>query len=83
MIAMLGFASNVSLGLWTRSTVDSVAFDAAFEKKSSSADQPYFVLKAPNGLVIGTSQMYSSEAARETGIASVITHAATTDTKEA
>lgn len=29
MIAMLGFASNVSLGLWTRSTVDSVAFDAA------------------------------------------------------
>ena len=55
---------------------------AAFEKKASTADQPYFVLKAPNGLIIGSSQMYSSDAARDTGIASVITHAATTETKE-
>ena len=29
VIAMLGFAANVAIGLWTRSTVDSVAYDAA------------------------------------------------------
>jgi uncharacterized protein YegP (UPF0339 family) len=42
-----------------------------FEKKSSTAGQPYFVLKASNGQVIGTSEMYSSEAGRDNGIASV------------
>ena len=29
LIALLGLASNVALGLWTRSTVDAVAYDAA------------------------------------------------------
>lgn len=29
LMALLGLAVNVSLGLWTRSTVDSVAYDAA------------------------------------------------------
>lgn len=32
--------------------------------------QPYFVLKGGNGEIIGTSQMYSSEAARDQGIVS-------------
>ncbi len=44
---------------------------ASFERKQSSAHQPYFVLKASNGEVIGTSQMYASEAARDHGIVSV------------
>ncbi|MSX01446.1 MAG: hypothetical protein F2694_08235 [Actinobacteria bacterium] len=39
MIAMLGFASNVSLGLWTRSTVDSVAFDAARRVATAPLEQ--------------------------------------------
>jgi uncharacterized protein YegP (UPF0339 family) len=42
-----------------------------FELKESVANEPYFVLKAQNGLIIGTSQMYSSTAAAEIGIASV------------
>jgi uncharacterized protein YegP (UPF0339 family) len=42
-----------------------------FEMKTSTADEPYFVLKAQNGEIIGTSQMYSSAAAAEGGIASV------------
>jgi uncharacterized protein len=45
-----------------------------FELKTSIASEPYFVLKAQNGLVIGTSQMYSSTAAAEIGIASVQTN---------
>lgn len=46
-------------------------FDSKFEKRTSVANQPYFVLKAENGQVIGTSEMYSSTSARDNGIASV------------
>jgi uncharacterized protein len=42
-----------------------------FEHKFSTAGEPYFVLKAQNGEIIGNSQMYSSTAAAEIGIASV------------
>lgn len=45
------------------------ADDKRFERKHSSANQPYFVLKAANGQVIGSSQMYASEAAMENEIA--------------
>src|SRR5690348_4116994 len=47
------------------------ADEARFERKSSKRSEPYFVLKAPNGQIIGMSEMYSSEAACENGIASV------------
>ena len=50
--------------------------DARFERKKSSADEPYFVLKAANGQIIGKSEMYSSVASMENGIASVKTNAA-------
>lgn len=53
-----------------------------FEKKTSTASQPYFVLKAANGQTIGTSEMYSSEAARDNGIASVQTNSPSTTVKE-
>jgi len=42
-----------------------------FERKTASNGKPYFNLKAANHEVIGASQMYSSETARDTGIASV------------
>jgi uncharacterized protein len=42
-----------------------------FERKTSKRAEPYFVLKASNGQIIGMSEMYSSEAACENGIASV------------
>ena len=43
-----------------------------FERLSSAGAEPYFTLKAANGQVIGRSQMYSSSAAMEIGIASVV-----------
>ena len=49
--------------------------DARYEKKESTSGKPYFVLKAANHQVIGMSEMYESEAARDNGIASVKTHA--------
>ena len=42
-----------------------------FEKKTSVKGEPYFVLKASNGEVIGTSEMYSSAANRDNGISAV------------
>jgi uncharacterized protein YegP (UPF0339 family) len=47
------------------------ADDARFDRRTSVAGEPYFVLKAANGEVIGTSEMYSSASSRERGIASV------------
>ena len=45
--------------------------DGRYDRRMAQNNQPYFVLKASNGEVIGVSEMYSSKAAMETGIASV------------
>jgi len=45
--------------------------DSKFDKLTASNGKPYFVLKAGNGQVIGTSQMYADEAGRDNGISSV------------
>lgn len=45
--------------------------DERYERKTSSNGKEFFNLKASNGQVIGTSQMYSSAAARDAGILSV------------
>lgn len=45
--------------------------DERFEQKTSSRGEPYFVLKAANHQIIGQSQMYSSESARDGGIGAV------------
>ncbi|SMG45214.1 YegP family protein [Arenibacter troitsensis] len=45
--------------------------DARYERNTAKDGSPYFNLKASNGQVIGKSEMYSSTAAMENGIASV------------
>ena len=45
--------------------------DARYERKDSTNGKPTFNLKATNGQVIGTSELYESVAARENGIESV------------
>jgi uncharacterized protein YegP (UPF0339 family) len=47
------------------------AEDKRFERKTSHTGKPYFVLKAGNHEVIGTSQMYKSADSMEAGIAAV------------
>ena len=49
--------------------------DARFEKKTSSNDKYYFSLKASNGQIIGSSEMYESAAGRDNGIESVKSNA--------
>ncbi len=49
--------------------------DSKYDKKTSSNNKYYFNLKASNGQIIGTSEMYESEQARDNGIASVKSNA--------
>ena len=53
-----------------------------FEVKTTASDQPYFILKAKNHQEIGRSQYYSSLAAAQNGIESVVNNAATTTIKD-
>lgn len=53
-----------------------------FKPLTAKNGAPYFTLVAANGEIIGTSEMYSTEAARDKGIASVQNNAATTVIKE-
>ncbi len=58
------------------------ALDERYERKSASNGKPYFNLKAANHQVIGTSQMYGDEAARDAGIASVKANGVSTTVKD-
>lgn len=53
-----------------------------FEVRTSKSNKPYFVLKASNGEIIGTSQMYSSDRSAQNGIASVIANSSSDTIKE-
>ncbi|WP_407483775.1 YegP family protein [Elizabethkingia meningoseptica] len=49
--------------------------DSKFDRKTSSNGKHYFNLKATNGQIIGTSEMYESSSGRDNGIESVKTNA--------
>ena len=56
--------------------------DARFERKEAKNGQFYFNLKASNGQNIGKSEMYTTKASMENGIASVKKNAPDADVKE-
>ncbi|WP_158838031.1 YegP family protein [Polaribacter sp. L3A8] len=56
--------------------------DSKFDKKTSSNGKPYFNLKASNGQIIGTSEMYESTSGRDNGIASVKNNAPSASTED-
>lgn len=49
--------------------------DGRYDRLTAKDGSPYFNLKAKNGQVIGTSEMYSGTSAMEKGIASVKSNA--------
>ena len=51
--------------------------DERFDRKTSTNGKYYFNLKASNGQIIGTSEIYESSSARENGIESVKVNAVT------
>ena len=50
--------------------------DARYERKTTSAGEPFFVLTATNGQTIGKSESYNGAAGMENGITSVKANAA-------
>lgn len=58
------------------------ALEERYERKISSNNKAFFNLKAANNQVIGTSQMYASDASREAGITSVKANGSSTTIKD-
>ncbi|SHI72089.1 YegP family protein [Flavobacterium terrae] len=49
--------------------------ESNFDKKTAANGKAYFNLKAGNGQIIGSSQMYESEQGRDNGVSSVMENA--------
>jgi uncharacterized protein YegP (UPF0339 family) len=56
--------------------------DAHYEHRAANPGEPYFVLKAAGGEVLGRSELYASAQAVENGIASVQRHAPDARTRD-
>lgn len=66
-----GYAAKPSCLNGIESVRNNSKEDGRFERLTSSNGKFYFNLKATNGQVVGSSQMYESEASRDNGIESV------------
>ncbi|MDF2186817.1 YegP family protein [Paraflavitalea sp. CAU 1676] len=66
-----GYATKSSCENGIASVKTNSQDDSKFIRKTASNGLFYFNLKANNGEVIGTSEMYASESGRESGIYSV------------
>ena len=56
--------------------------DARYQLKTASDGSPFFALTGANGQVIGRSEMYSTAAARDKGVASVKANGPTLTVKD-
>lgn len=75
ILASQGYAAKSSCLNGIESVRKNSADDEKFERKESANGKYFFNLKATNGQVIGSSEMYESKAACENGIASVTKNA--------
>lgn len=75
ILASEGYSSKDGCENGIDSVKENSQNDARFERKETSNGGFRFNLKAGNGQVIGTSETYTSEAARENGIESVAKNA--------
>lgn len=72
-----GYTAKSSCMNGIESVRNNSTLDERYDRRVSTNGKPYFVLKAGNGQVIGNSEMYESEKARENGIESVKRNART------
>jgi uncharacterized protein YegP (UPF0339 family) len=77
-----GYKTKASCENGIASVKNNAVDEGKFERKAAANGKLYFNLKATNGQVIGSSQMYENEASRDKGIASVMTNAPTATTEE-
>lgn len=71
ILASEGYKQKASAENGIESVRKNAPEDERYERKETSSGKPMFNLKATNGQVIGTSESYSSESARDNGIESV------------
>lgn len=75
VLASEGYSSKTNCENGIESIRKNSQDDNKFDRKISSNGKFYFNLKATNGQIIGTSEMYESENSRDNGIESVKTNA--------
>jgi len=66
-----GYTTKQSCHVGIASCQRNSPYDSHYDRLMSSNSKYYFNLKAENGQVIGTSQMYESSTGREVGISAV------------
>ena len=71
ILASEGYKAKTSCTNGIESVRKNSQDESKFERLESKSGKPYFNLKATNGQVIGTSEMYESASGMENGIASV------------
>lgn len=74
-----GYAAKSSCEHGIESVKNNASDDTHYDRKTSTNGKHYFSLKASNGQIIGSSEMYESTSARENGIESVMKNAAIAD----
>ncbi|RWX01636.1 YegP family protein [Flavobacterium cerinum] len=77
ILASEGYSSKSGCEKGIESVKKNSQDDSQFDKLTAKNGKPYFNLKATNGQIIGTSEMYESTSARDNGIESVKTNAPT------
>jgi uncharacterized protein YegP (UPF0339 family) len=70
-----GYSAKASCTQGIASVRNHAPNSSNYDRKTSANGKPYFTLKASNGQIIGSSELYESQAACENGIASVMTNA--------
>ncbi|WP_293914783.1 MULTISPECIES: YegP family protein [unclassified Sphingobacterium] len=70
-----GYTTKASCQNGIASVKTNAPLDNRYDRKEAKNGKYYFNLKAGNGEIIGTSQMYANNAGRDNGIESVKTNA--------
>lgn len=66
-----GYSSKDGCKAGIQSVKSNAPHDSNYDRRNSSNGKYYFNLKASNGQIIGTSEMYESPSGRDSGIESV------------
>ncbi len=77
-----GYTSKASCHNGIESVKKNATDEKRYDLNTAKNGKFYFNLKAANGQIIGTSEMYDSEAGRKNGIASVMRNAPDADVEE-
>lgn len=70
-----GYTSRSALRVGVESTKRNAMNIGSFELLKTTSREPYFVLKASNGEIVGRSEVYSSKEAMHTGVNAVMANA--------